>query len=538
MPQTSDLFFTAQRRVFFRPLAGKYRELVVTCLRELYRRTFSASDADYGQALSRDVVLGLFQEVLTREQGLLQTTMTEAVDAASLQEAEAVSGQPETDDSGLKTPRDQALWVLNQLLECGWLEKQVDQASLQSSYGFTREGRDFTEPFAQSSRISARTRHRNTRNTRNALESFLNHGDVYDLLDAHEHSERIITDFTDVIAELDERKRNLVREMESQWQSDVAGDAFFDFMENRFQPDLSVRLSADNVEKHRHFIEQLLGRIRTQDDAIKAGWERRLRELLPELAKPGQSLLWWLLDGIEHRLRNACDIMLPALRQSLQGFTRRADIVIRQMGYLASQRHNDVPALCQQLAALSVDEQEQRLQKAAALMSLPDVGLVDPAQVRLAPPRERRVANAPVQDESRIPESTERKQLYIQQALDQAFTVNQSAIRDYVETRLVSGGSVSSREFPVSSAREFLAAAHAIGLGAANADASTATTGKTDTEGYRLIIRPESEVLDKDCPDGADRPESDVIDQSLVLKDAPAFVRKDHFVFELVQTGA
>lgn len=505
MSQNPELFFSTRRRFFFRLLVGKYRELVVVCVRELYRRTFSASDADYGQALSKEMVLGICQEVLTREQAWLWACIS---DSSETEDRHSI------DESGLKTPREQALWVVNQLLECGWLEKQVDQASLQSSYAFTRSGRDFAEPFVQSDRISARTRHRNTRNTRNALESFLNHGDVYDLLDAHEYSERIITDFTDVIAELDERKRNLVQEMETQWQAGAAGDAFFDFMENRFQPDLSVRLSADNVEKHRHFIEQLIRRVRSQEDATKAGWERRLRELLPELVQPGRSVLWWLLDGIEQRLRNASEIMLPALRQSLQGFTRRADIVIRQMGYLASQRHNDIPALCQKLTSLSDEEQCNRLLLAGELMALPQVGMVDPIQVRLAAPRDRFVANTPVQKETTLLQQEERKKLFVQQALDQAFTVNQRLIREYLEARLVVGQPVSSRQFPVETAVDFLAVAHAIGLGAANA---------ADNDEFRIIIRPEAEQVGH---------------PSSYSDGQMAFVRKDHFVFELVQRSA
>src|SRR5690606_27550098 len=164
----------------------------------------------------------------------------------------------------------------------------------------------------------------------------LERGDSYVLLDAYEYSERIISDFTDVIAELEERKRDLVREMEDQLLVQRASEAFFDFMENRFQPDLSVRLSADNVEKHRDQISQLIAGIRKRDKTFTANAERRLRELLPELAQEGQSVLWNILDGIDQRLRNASDIMLPALRKALQSFTKRADIIIRQMSYLAS----------------------------------------------------------------------------------------------------------------------------------------------------------------------------------------------------------
>lgn len=510
MSSFSEAFFTDSRRLFFRALSGKYREAVVVCVRELYRRLYSASHVDYGQALSREMILGLFQEVLVREQPMLQLALQSSVSDSTL-DGEEPAAELALKEPTLKEPREQAIWILNQLLETGWLEKQADPVSLQSSYTFSRYGREFASPFAQAGRLSARTHHRNTRNTRNALESFLKHGDVHDLLDAHEYSERIITDFTDIIAELDERKRNLVQEMESQWQTRAVADAFFDFMENRFQPDLSVRLSADNVEKHRHVIERLILRIRRQDDAIKAGWERSLRALLPDLARPGHSLLWWLLEGIEHRLRNACDIMLPALRQALQGFTRRADIVIRQMSYLSGRRHNDVAALCQQLSAQPEAEQARRLAQAGALMALPHVGLVDPAQVKLLASRERTPANAPIQDENRLPALDERRQMFVQQALEQAFTVNQQSIRQHVEHCLTDGQAVSSRTFPVTSASEFLAVAHAIGLGAANASGS---------DEFQIEICPEAES-----------------DQEQAVADDPhaAFVHKDHFVFKLVR---
>src|SRR5690606_6474942 len=72
-----------------------------------------------------------------------------------------------------------------------------------------------------------------------------------DLLDAYEYSERIISDFTDVISELEERKRQLVREVEARQLVQQASEEFFDFMEKVFKPDLEVRLSADSVEKYR-----------------------------------------------------------------------------------------------------------------------------------------------------------------------------------------------------------------------------------------------------------------------------------------------
>ena len=478
------MFFEQEREHFFRPLTSKYRAQISECLRELYKRLYSSSNADYGQALQRDTLLEVFQEALVR--------------------APLLAGPDDDDDSRFQSSREQATWVLNQLLEHGWLEKQVDQATMQSTFAFTRYGRLFTEPFTNENRSLAHTRHRNTRNTRNALEAFLERGDVYDLLDAFEYSERIISDFTDIIAELEERKRDLVREMEDQLMVQHASEAFFDFMENRFQPDLSVRLSADNVEKHRDYINQLILKIRKRDKHFKAESERRLRELLPELAKNDQSILWHILDGIEQRLRNASEIMLPALRKSLQSFTKRADIIIRQMSYLASQQHNDVLAVCQHLASLNQTQQNTLLLKAAEHMAVPKVQLLDPAQVRLAPPRARHLASAALDEGKEEVDINARRDIYVQQVLDQAFFVNQQGLRDYFKRNLKAGRKITSSDLPIENAQDFLAVANAISLGAAD--------GLSSEFEIRVSYA------------GAEQSSNN-----------PYFIKKDHFIFELVE---
>ena len=443
------MFFEQNRGHFFRPLTSKYREQIVECLRELYRRMYTSSSADYGTALAREDLVDTFTAALVRAP-VLQTD----------------DDEPE---SRFRSAREQASWVLNQLLEFGWIEKQVDEATLQSSFNFSRFGRTFTEPFVAIDGSSVRTRHRNTRNVRNAMSSFLDNGEAYDLLDAWEYSERIISDFTDVIAELDERKRSLVQQMESQILIQQATNDFFDFMEKRFQPDLAIRLSADNVEKYRHEISGKIQQIRAADKAFKQQAERRLRELLPEMVQDGQSVLYLLLDSIEARLQAASDIMLPALRRSLQGFTKRADIIIRQMNYLASSTHNDVVKVCQQLAEKKPAEQDTLLAVASELMSVPQIGLLDPAHMRLHNRQARRDFSLDVAEDREDEFDREaHKALVVQQWLDQAFLINDGQVRDYLVRHMLAGESVNTSELPVRSAGDLLHLAHAIEVGSAN----------------------------------------------------------------------
>lgn len=440
------MFFTDERRHFFRPLVGKYREQVIECLRAFYARLYS-SLADYSRNFNRDQVLEIFQEAITRAPVLEEESEEEF--------AVPVRGE-----------REQANWVLNQLLDYGWLERQVDEATLQSSYAFTRHGRLFTQPMVETAGGRFRTRHRNTRNTRNALQSFLDQGEVYDLLDAFEYSERIVADFSDVIAELDERKRQLVREVEAQQVVQRASDEFFDFMEKRFMPDLAIRLSADSVEKYRDEIGELVGKARRKRKEFKAQAERELRRAAPELVEgPQRSVYLMILDGIETRLHNASAIMLPALRHALNSFTRRADIIMRQLSYAGAGQHNRLHAICQGLKALPESARAEALEAAGDALASLDLGLPDPDSVRLHAGRRRRVVNTAVEAHGDT-DPAARKQIFVQNALDQAFTFNSRGQRDYVAKALAEGGRVHSQNLPVREARELLMAAHAIEIGA------------------------------------------------------------------------
>src|SRR5690606_18613134 len=193
--------------------------------------------------------------------------------------------------------------------------------------------------------------------------------------------------------------------------------------------------------------------------------ERALRRVMPDgLLSPQQSYLFFVLESIENRLRNACDIMLPALRRAMQSFTQRADIIIRQMSYLTSQRHNNTLALCQALAKLPAEVQDQWLLQAGERMAGARVGFVDPAQVRLQEGRRAREVHTAL-DLGEDIDPQARKELYIQQLLDRAFTVTDQQMRRTMLEALGNGRRISTRHFPVTSVRELLTAAHAIAIG-------------------------------------------------------------------------
>lgn len=452
------MFFEQQRLHFFTPLTGKYREVVAECLRLLYQRLYTDL-RDYGNAMNRDQLLDIFKEAIARSPVLDE-----------LDDSSETEGR-------FKNHRELAGFIINRLLDNGWLEKQVDEASLQSTYGFSRLGRIFTQPFADSDSNHFRTRNRNTRNTRNSLQAFLDQGEVHDLLDAYEYSERIISDFTDVISELEERKRQLVREVEARQLVQQASDEFFDFMEKVFKPDLEVRLSADSVEKYRDQIADIISKIRrkrkygqgdaeTAEKDWRAVMEIRLRKLLPQQVVPHVSLLDTLLQTIESRLRNACEVMLPALRRALNTFTQRADIIIRQLSYIHSQGTDDIVDLCRQLSSLNEQQQNQIFDNHHELAAM-QLAFIDPGQIQLRTPWQKTVIRSGVEAEKALDPDAQ-KAIFIQQALDQAFIVQGSAVRNYVHNALMETGRINSRQLTANNMSELLNLAHAIEVGALN----------------------------------------------------------------------
>jgi Family of unknown function (DUF5716) len=442
------MLFAAERLNFFRPLTGKYREQVVACLRSLYARLYS-SLADYSRVVQRELVLEAFQEAITRTPVL---------------ESEADDTSPPA-----KGEREQATWMLNLLLEHGWIERNVDEVTLTSTFGFSRIGRLFTQPMEEIAGSRFRTRHRNMRNTCSALRSFLDKHEVYDLLDAYEYSERIVSDFSDVIAELEERKRQLVREVEAQQLVRRASEEFFEFMEKRFMPDLALRFSEDSVIKYREELDELLRRARAQRRETKGSVELELRRSAPELVSDGKrSVYLTLLDQIESRLHSAAEVMLPALRQSLHGFTRRADILLRQLSFSEASQHRLLEVF-EMLAPLSEEQQDEHLGAAGEHLAVLQVGFVDPDNLRLYNTERRRTvdtrAEVPPLDDVEA-----RRRLFVEQALERAFAINNRQLYDYLVAALAGGHEIRTSALPIRDARELLHAAHLIEVGAAGWD--------------------------------------------------------------------
>lgn len=303
------LFFTPPREHFFRPLTHDNRELCAAVLRQLHERIHGAN-ADYAEALTREVVLEVVRQVLAAP----------ALRAVAFEPGRAVAAEEE---------RSYAGELIRKLKEHGWLEDYRDPIDLKPTLKLTRAGKAFSETFATLDDSRTKTRQRNMRSARKSLAAFLGSLDADELLDAHEFASRVVQDLQDDIDYFRQLIQSLTREALAQ---KVAWSEFNEFIEKRFAREYSVRLVADSAERHRGQIIETLDEVRALDAERRAQVDGHLLQRAPWLEREvqGRSPLLWLADRIENMVEAACSLKLPMLRAEMNNYVRRFTSLLRQ----------------------------------------------------------------------------------------------------------------------------------------------------------------------------------------------------------------
>lgn len=310
---TPTVFFQGPREHFFRPLTWQDKEACAAVLRHLHERVHGP-DADYAEALTRDLVLEIIQQVISQP----------AYRAGALPESVTASGlvQPQAE-------RDYALKLLRDLKEHGWLEDYKDPINLLPTLKLTRAGKAFSEVFAELDNARHKTRQRNMRSARKALQAFLDNRDEDEMLDAYDFASRVVQDLQEDIEYFRLLMQTLTREALTQ---KLAWDEFNDFLERRFGKELSSRLVADSVDRHRSQIVELLDMIRSWPEPQRLAVDGALRQRATWLegVLEGRSATLWLCRRIEDLIDTACQVKLPMLRSEMHNYVRRFTSLLRQ----------------------------------------------------------------------------------------------------------------------------------------------------------------------------------------------------------------
>jgi DNA-binding MarR family transcriptional regulator len=302
-------FFVGKQEHFFRPLTHGDRECCAAVLRSLHDRVHGPS-ADYSQALTRELVLSVIQQVLS-----------EPIHRS------AAFGPVQT--VPVEKERDYASELLRKLKEHGWIEDYKDPIDLKPTLKMTRAGKEIAQALSDLDNSRARTRQRNMRSAKKALAAFIASRDVDELLDAYDFASRVVQDLQDDIEYFRSLIQSLTREALEQ---KVAWSEFNEFIEKRFAKEYAVRLVADSAERHRSQIVEQLELIRALPSEVRIAVDANLLQRAAWLEAEAQhrSPTHWLVDRVEGMVEAACSLKLPMLRSEMNNYVRRFTSLLRQ----------------------------------------------------------------------------------------------------------------------------------------------------------------------------------------------------------------
>jgi hypothetical protein len=436
------MFFESERQHFFRPLNGKRRELVAACLRTLHERLHGPS-ADYSQSLTRDGLRDLLLPVV-------QTGDREPPDVDL--DGDEFEQIPYGDDAAL------AGGIIRALLRNGWLEAFPDRTGLVTAYRFTRAGKLFAEALWAHERPHVRARQRNMRSCRNSVEAALKSIDAYDLVDAYEHAERVISDLAEGVDYFQDLVRRLMSEA-----SRTPWEEFMGFLE-RFEREFKKQLTADDANRHRQNIRDALNRLHNLEQARHRHLENQLNDVAPWVLneRSGTSSLDWLLNRIEDMVELACSTMQPELIRAMNVYMRRAASIVQQALMLrGAARRPAYQVILTKAAALERADQDAYLEQIGAALGASEVRLLDPTVFRLRSHAQRRRALTV----TAVPKVTREAKLAaaIARAETSAFAVsNEDVHLMLLRTRRALNRDFRISMLPVNNATEVLAVMQAV----------------------------------------------------------------------------
>ncbi len=439
-----DALFDIVDSGFFKPLTGKYRGLFAACITALFERLHGPY-ADYRVNVTYGELRDLFQPPV----------------AAHPDDTAGGSADEELDPAGKESDRVRA--VIHRLTATGWLETRLDKGTMVSVYGLTQAGKTLADTLYRLQGGGMRTIRRNVRYTRNSLEAYVRSEgrEPYELLDAFDAAQRIMSDLSDDIDALESQRRKLTEDVARSQGEGVAEI----LRELRLRlPEVTRKFTVESVVQHRSHIETLLDGILYWPPERREKADAALLQAQPLLGRElaaGEAPLLWLTGAVRDRVTVAMDVKMPELREAVSNFGRRIQLIVMQQSALATQGRDTAAQLIERLTARSREEQETLLHRMADAIFPWRVRLPDPGRI---PVGERAARRRPIDTGLTHPRLTreERRNAYIQQMLETAFALTEADVDRYVLDQMGAARAMSLRHFNVKKALDLLALSHSI----------------------------------------------------------------------------
>ena len=435
-----ESFFSGKRADFYRPLTRPWRGVVEEILVQLYDAFFGRKHS-FSHSIERDELKSIVLDALQRIPMLTR-------------EGEE---QPEQKDESTRANE-----IIRELVQHDYLDEYLDTVSMRNRFRFTAHGKSLARGFAEHGKPELRMPQRNVRNTRASLAMYAKTGDPADLFMAAEYAERIVHDFADAEASVQEMQRQVIAGASREF----ALTGYMDYIKKKFIPDHAVRASADSINRFGDEIRESVAAVKRRPAEELRKLEASAREARPDLVHGSESLVLETLDEIQRHLNEAMTRRMPSLIAAVGDFGDRASFVAIQASIVGGiSGMSAIAQLGERLKVMGKGEQD-----AALLTLIEDVapvrhGIVDESTIRLRRGGEREsiVNIQEVQEETR----EDRRQAFVMRALAAEFGVSMGAIRSEVNRRIFAarGRQIRLSDFPVNGYTDLIMLTHAIEAG-------------------------------------------------------------------------
>ncbi|UFH60384.1 Wadjet anti-phage system protein JetA family protein [Sulfurovum mangrovi] len=279
--------------------------------------------------------------------------------------------------------------ILNRLEETGWIESKFDNLLIEYIYNFTRIGRKVAQSLYQLNNKDTITRHRNVRTTLGLLESYKRDGDPYDLVDALETSDYIVSDLMDQINEIHEARKKMIHDATQNVEQ--AGENFIEYIEKDFKSSITVYFNEDSISEHANRINEVINDILDDAETLQAR-NRRMVERYPTLTEDEYPVETQLIT-ISDRVKNAKDNRMPELIESIKSLFKFSEMVLKQVSSLMIKRSSHMNTLALQIKDSDENEQEKILDAITKKISVSRSRYLDPYKIKVRNITKKRVKN-------------------------------------------------------------------------------------------------------------------------------------------------
>lgn len=413
---------------FFKPLSGKNGKIVEHSIVSLYGATFG-DDFAVDDTISRDMVRNIISLVIQQ---------------IPWQEDEEASVQDDI---------QKANYVINKLVECGWIEFITDMSMAKKIFTFTRNGKKAAQfLYSVSHEDDRKIRQRNVRMTRASLESYEKTKDPEHLVDAIDASKHIVSDLMDNINDVREEKGHLVALARKSVEE--AGEEFIDFFDRRFSSDIGVKFGEDSAIMHKLSITAVVNKLISSDELEMM--EQKFIRSFPRYKKY-QNPVRESLETIKSRLISACDSKLPQLKNEFYSYVKRGESILRKTNSLINNQNRDLERLACLLKESDTEKRMSILEAIGDQVNIVNLKVLNISNITLR----KNIKREPVETYIEDP-APPTKEAYIQSQYElrksASFSFTEEDRISYIKKYLDETGRISNASFEIGSPNELLSA--------------------------------------------------------------------------------